>query len=49
MKKVLYERPEAEEIVFQFEDLVLYGTGSDWGEDEEILDEDQDYYGRIFN
>ena len=47
MKRNLYERPEAEEIVFQFEDLVLYGTGTDWGEDEEVLGEDEsDVYGR---
>ena len=30
-----YERPESEEIYFQYEDLVLYGTGDDWEEDEE--------------
>lgn len=48
MKRNLYERPEAEEIIFQFEDLVLYSTGSDWGEDEEVLGEDEtDVYGRL--
>ena len=35
MKKELYEKPESEEIFFQYENVILYGTGDDWEEDEE--------------
>lgn len=47
MSKVLYERPEAEEIVFQLEKDLLDATGKPWIVVDETMwfdDEDEDYH-----